>query len=155
MSFRPCKNRAFDTTKDLVSRVIALCGGVPRVAHMLGKGTTQVYAYTDPEETAELKLDDARRLGVAFPDAARVLAEDFAYSANGCFFAYEPEVGGLPELLARAEEHNGKLVADIVKKLGKLDELGAKERAWLLRDCMSVAQPLLEAIALLRREGEK
>ena len=145
MSFRPVKPREPGSTADLVAKSFEAAGGVKRVAHVLGLGMTQAYAYSDPASGHQVKFDDMRRLGEAFPAVAKVVAEDFAATSGASLLMYEPdEKATLSDLLEREELQHGVAMAKIMRRVGEhaLGKLNEKERKVLRQEFMAMMQPL-------------
>ena len=155
MNFRTVKPREPGSTADLVARSFEAAGGVNRVAHVLGIGMTQAYAYSDPQSGQQVKLDDVRRLAEAFPAVAKVVAEDFAATSGATLLVYDAEDRPtLGDLLAREELQHGVAIAKLMRRLNEhaLGKLSLKERKDLRQEFLAMMQPLSQVLAVLSRE---
>jgi hypothetical protein len=152
MSFRPVKPREPGTTAGVLGLAYRAAGGVKQIAFWLARSATQVYAYADGDDPAQLTLDDARRIASASPEAAAVFAEDFCAFAGGFFVPAETDVHEkLGELLARGETAHGKCMAALLARIGAARDaaLSAAEQRELRRDILDIVRPLAAALSRL------
>jgi hypothetical protein len=59
MSFRAVKPRQYGTAKEVAGQLAADNDGVKNAAPRIGISLTQFYARTDPQETAQITLEEA------------------------------------------------------------------------------------------------
>lgn len=129
MSFNPTKVRDYDTTKELVARIIDECGGVKQAAFLGGRAASQVYACADPAVDAQMPLDIALRLSAA--SNSTTLAEHVAAMAGGVFMPIQPMTDPLTGLSAKSAKEHGALVGALIDALSD-GAICDKERADLL-----------------------
>lgn len=134
MTFSPVIPRDYGSIEDVVSRLLAECGGEKTAAFHLGRKKTQIYEWAHPRQRARMALEDARRLTAA--TRATACAEDFAALAGGVFTPIDCAAESLARLIARGEREHSKFISRVIERhqLAGDGRLGDKERREAMRD---------------------
>lgn len=151
-AFNPVKPRDPGTPKHAVSRLFDQAGGLKRVAVLMPDvRKSQLYAYTDDRDEAQMRFVDVAALTRPGCDAA---AEYLAMLAGGVFLPLPEGDGAIHADLSKAALAHGEAVAVLARALGdgKLTPAEARQALDELDDAVrTVAQ--LRARVLAVAEG--
>lgn len=143
--FNPIKPRQPGTVKAAIAALITEAGGVPLVQVKLGMGTSQVYAYTDPQAADEITFAKVAALTAASCSAA---AEYLCALAGGAFLPGAPPEGDIRALTAESVREHGEAIATLLEHMSD-GKLSADEARSALPDLDQAVQSLMALRALL------
>lgn len=141
-NFNPVKPRDPELPKAAIGRLVEQVGGPKESATRLALGLSQVYAFTDPADPAEMSF--ARVASLTSRDATAAV-EYLANRAEGVFLPLPAGDTDLGHLTAESILKHGKAAAELVDALsdGRLDD---RERA----DAVRALDEAIRALAQLR-----
>lgn len=151
-SFNPVKPRDPELPKAAVGRLIEQVGGPKESAVKLGLGLSQVYAFTDPGEDAEISF---ARVASLTSREATAAVEYLAVRAEGVFLPLPAGNSDLQHLTAESILKHGKAAAELVEALsdGRLTDQERADAVRALDDSMRVLVQLRTAVSASRDGG--
>ena len=143
----PSKTRRFNkprtpgSLKEAFADLIAACGGVDRVADLLGKRKTQVYRYTDEaEEDSEMKPSQVRILETA---CGQPIVTTFLAAEQKCLLLRVEPLGDL-----RLDRDVARLGEEASKVFGRYVE-GSADGKWSAKELAAMVAQSARAAAVL------
>jgi len=151
-NFNPVKPRDPELPKSAIMRLIDQVGGPKEAAVKLGLGLSQVYAVTDPSDSAELSF--ARAAALTSPEATAA-AEYLALRAHGVFFPLPSGDTDIGLLTAESILRHGDAAAELVRAMkdGRITDDERADAVRVLDEAVRVLVQLRLAVGADRADG--
>ncbi|MEM9074090.1 MAG: hypothetical protein AAGE52_36700 [Myxococcota bacterium] len=150
MAFEPNKERAYGSTADVVSRLFAECGGVPKVTELLGLSRTRCYALADPDDASEISYSRVVRLTEA---GARAAVHHLAAVAGGVFVSFpKGDPADWHHLAASAAERSAQMTASLLRATSRTSNSPGDIDSTEARALLADVDDLVTTLATLRAQ---
>jgi len=149
MTFNPMKPRVYGTAKAAVAQVFEEAGGVVAVMELLELSRTRVYAFSDPNDDAELSF--ARIAKLTESGNATAAAEHLSGLAGGVYLPVAPAAESDWHTMAgHASRKNARVISRLLDALSPEDDTPGEVTAEEARELLKLVDEQLSVLALAR-----
>ena len=149
MSFTPVKPRPYGTPKAAVAKLFEAAGGANAVMEILKLSRTRVYAFTDPNDDAEISF--SRVCALTGATEASPGAEHLAALAGGLFLPLAPaSEADWYAMAGSSSRRHARTIATLLEALSPEDDTPGEITAQEARGLLELVDQQLAVLALAR-----